>query len=219
VLTANETELVAFHEWTLRVRPPSSGNGLGLIVLLHGWTGNEDVMWVFAHKLPRDRWVISPRGPIPADGGYGWTPNRLGIETPIDDFLAACASLNRLISVWEQEHALPPIPADLVGFSQGAALAYSFSLIYPEKIDKVAGLAGFLPSRASRYFSSRPLSGKHVLIAHGTRDETVPIQAAEEAVRGLELAGARVDYCVSDVGHKLGSACLHALDEFFIARG
>jgi phospholipase/carboxylesterase len=219
VPTANDIRLITFHEWTLRVRPPAEGNGRGLIVLLHGWTGNEDVMWVFAHKLPRDYWIISPRGPVRADDGYGWTLNRLGIETPIDDFLPACASIDRLISSWGQENGLPSMPADLIGFSQGAALIYSFSLSYPEKVGKAAGLAGFLPSEATRTFGGRPLLGKRIFVAHGTLDETVPITAAEAAVKGLQLAGAHVDYCISEVGHKLGSACLRALDEFFTAPG
>jgi phospholipase/carboxylesterase len=195
------------------------GNGGGLIVLLHGWTGDENVMWVFAGKLPRDAWIISPRGTVPAPSGYGWTANRQGIDTPIEQFAPACDALERLIDAWSSAQNISPTPVSLVGFSQGAALAYSFALIKPQKVGKIAGLAGFLPAGAERNFESLPLHGKRVFVAHGSRDETVPLQSAEQAIAGLERAGAAVKTCVSTTGHKLSADCMRGLGEFFSARG
>jgi phospholipase/carboxylesterase len=135
------------------------------------------------------------------------------------EFLPACTAIDALIAGWKGDHQLGELPVTLVGFSQGAALAYAYTLVYPEKVSRTAGLAGFLPAGAERYFAGCPLSGKQIFIAHGTRDDTVPIGAAERAVHGLEEAGAQVEYCTSDMGHKLSSRCLHSLEQFINAPG
>lgn len=217
---ANETQIASFRDWTLRFRSPEVEGGRGLIVLLHGWTGNENVMWVFAHKLMPDHWIIAPRGLIKADGGgYGWAVHRQGVDTTVDQFAPACQALHTLIQDWQTTHDLDPADLILIGFSQGAALAFSYALLYPGQVVALAGLAGFLPQGAGEYLPARPLNGRKVFIAHGTRDDTVPISFAKEAVEGLEKAGAEVTYCETDATHKLGAACLRGLNQFFSGRG
>jgi predicted esterase len=54
-----------------------------------------------------------------------------------------------------------------------------------------------------------------VFVAHGTRDELVPIERGRHTVQTLEQAGAQVTYCEDDVGHKLSAACFRALEAFF----
>ncbi len=103
----------------------------------------------------------------------------------------------------------------LVGFSQGTALSYTFALMYPERVTSVAGLSGFLPEGAIDLVSSRPLLGKRIFIAHGTRDELVSVERARLAVELLKQAGAQVTYCEDDVGHKLSMSCFHGLQAFF----
>jgi phospholipase/carboxylesterase len=176
-------------------------------------------MWVFAGKLPRDGWVISPRGTVAAPTGFGWIANRQGVETPIEQFFPACDSIDRLIDAWSAAQNLPASPVNLVGFSQGAALSAAYALVHPGKIGKVALLAGFLPSNAQRYLDGQPLQGKQFYVAHGSRDDTVPKNYADIAVERLQLAGAQVDYCISDVGHKLGAECMRGLGSFFSDRG
>jgi phospholipase/carboxylesterase len=187
-------------------------------LLLHGWTGDENVMWVFAGKIPRGDWVISPRGIVSAPTGYGWVANRQGVEAPIESFFTACDALDRLIDAWSAAQNLPSLPINLVGFSQGAALSAAYALVHPGKVGKVALLAGFLPTNAQRYLEPRPLDGKQIYVAHGSRDDTVPLSYAETAVESLQKAGAQVDYCVSDVGHKLSAECMNRLGSFFSAR-
>ncbi len=217
--TATDTTLVHFQDWTLRARSPEESPGSSLTLLLHGWTGDENVMWVFAGKLPRDGWVISPRGMVAAPAGFGWIANRQGIETPIEQFFPACDAIDRLIDAWSTDQNLPSMPVNLVGFSQGAALSAAYALVHPGKIGKVALLAGFLPANAQRYLDAKPLQGKLIYVAHGSRDHTVPQIFADTMVERLQIAGARVDYCISDVGHKLGAECMRGLGDFFSDRG
>ena len=79
----------------------------------------------------------------------------------------------------------------------------------------VAGLSGFLPNQFEQYSQSLPIREIPVLLAHGTRDELVPVEKARQAVEQLTRAGARVDYCEDNVGHKLSATCFRSLEVFF----
>jgi phospholipase/carboxylesterase len=171
-------------------------------------------MWVFAHHFPKDAWILAPRGLYQSpDSGYGWTETRSGLLATIQDFLPAVEHVSEWVKAWVNQE-LPSAKLTLIGFSQGAALSYCIGLINPQMIDSIAGLAGFLPIGSDAYAQYRPLNNTPVFVAHGTRDETVPINRARQAVLILKDAGAKVTYCESDVGHKLGANCLHSLDEF-----
>ena len=107
------------------------------------------------------------------------------------------------------------ILSNFVGFSQGAALAYTFALLYPEGVSSLAGLSGFLPDGALTLAKGQPLKRKPIFLAHGTQDELVPVKRARQAVKLLEQAGAQVTYCEDDVGHKLSVSCFRGLESFF----
>jgi phospholipase/carboxylesterase len=100
----------------------------------------------------------------------------------------------------------------MVGFSQGAAFSYAFALDNPQRVDRLASLAGFLPSEADHL---APLSSIPIFVAHGTEDETVPVCMARSARSSLEAAGVKVTYCESETGHKLGANCAKQLRKFF----
>ncbi len=201
--------------FTLRQRVPAGPGPHRLILMLHGWTGDEDVMWIFAARLPPDAWLVAPRGLYPAaPGGYGWTPAAVGAGL---DLLAFRPAVERLLA-WLRPENFPGAALDgfdVLGFSQGAALGFSLGLLYPARVRALAGLSGFLPSGAAELAPARPLAGKFAFLAHGTRDETVPVGRARQARDLLAQAGADVSYCEDDVGHKLSATCFRSLEYFF----
>jgi len=88
-----------YNGWTMRVRH-AVGEPARLILLLHGWTGDENSMWVFAHKFPENLWIAAPRAPHSAEGGwYSWRalpPGAWGLPT-LSDLKPAADSLIRLV--------------------------------------------------------------------------------------------------------------------------
>lgn len=214
--TESESELIHTGEWIYRLRRPSRTDSQQITLLLHGWTGTEDVMWVFARHSFRDSWVLSPRGLFSSsEGGYGWTSTRSGLQATLQEFLTAVQKVNDWLWQWIQNRGILHPQISLVGFSQGAALAYSYGLVHLHPVRAIAGLSGFVPMGSESYISMSPLHGVPVFIAHGTKDETVSVERAREGSTILEQAGAKVTYCESPVGHKLGVNCMHALEEFF----
>ncbi len=203
--------------FTLRQRLPDGTGPYPLMLLLHGWTGDEDSMLVFAGKLPPAAWLVAPRGLYAAtQGGYSWSPPRTRKGWPgLDDFRPAVQALLELLTPAHFPGAALD-RVDLVGFSQGTALAYAFALIQPQRVRAVAGLSGFLPDGVATFLGSeKPLQGKPVFVSHGAQDDIVPIDMARRSVEFLQQAGAEVTYCEDEAGHKLGADCFSALGSFF----
>jgi phospholipase/carboxylesterase len=212
---STETTIINVGGWTFRQRNPDGNDPQRILLLLHGWTGDENSMWIFTPRLPKSYLIISPRGIFNTPfGGYGWQENSVMGWPKAGDFQASIEALLDMVDSLD----FPGINHerfDLMGFSQGAALAYVLALMYPDRIDKLAGLSGFLPEGLASEIEAEPLQGRKVFVAHGQKDEMVPISRARYVVQGMKDAGADVLYCEEDVGHKLSSGCFRGLEEYF----
>ena len=213
----SDADLITFHNWTLRVRPASQ-EPVRLLLLLHGWTGDENSMWIFTRNFPPDYWVIAPRAPHTADpSGYSWRAPQGGQRgwPTFEDFRPSADSLIALIDDYAARQNLDAGQFDVIGFSQGAALTNVLALLYPERIRRAGVLSGFIPIGSESLIEKHGLSGKPFFVAHGTLDEMVKIEYARQSVAMLERAGASVTFYEDEIGHKLGANGLHALEEFF----
>lgn len=214
--TATNTELLEFNGWTMRVRVASIANPR-LLVMLHGWTGDENSMWVFARRLPADFWIIAPRAPHAAEPqGFSWRPPQASTfgRPSLETLFPAAEGLIRLIDEYSAAVKVDAIHFDVMGFSQGAAMTNVLGLLYPQRVRKMGVLAGFVPAGLDDHIARKPLTGKNIFVAHGTQDEMVPIDRARASMELLEQAGATITYCEDEVGHKLSSNCLLALETY-----
>jgi phospholipase/carboxylesterase len=174
-------------------------------------------MWVFAGRLPSEARMVAPRGLYSTPlGGFGWH-EQTGARWPLmADFEAPMLRLNALV----EDFILAPTEDNrvhLVGFSQGAAMAYAFALTHPQKVASIAALSGFSPQDAGDLTADSPLHGKPVFITHGSEDELVPLDRARLAAEMCRKAGAQVTFCEDRVGHKLGASCYRGLAAFYQA--
>ena len=216
--TVPETQLIQFEDWTLRIRE-SEGPNAKLMLLIHGLTGDENSMWVFARDLPANYWIVAPRAPYTADaGGYSWRASQFGnLDEPgLDWFRQSAEVLIHLVDSYSASVGREADSSifDVMGFSQGAGMCNVLTFLHPQRIHKTGILAGFVPSGLEELVSQRPLEGKPYFVAHGTKDETVTVERARASVALLELAGATVTYCEDDVAHKVSMTCLRALKQF-----
>ena len=218
-----EGETVEYNGWTLKVRNPEGDGPHPVLIMVHGWKGNEDVMWIFSPRIPKEYLILAPRGLKESpDGGYGWHVHQEGELPTVDEYRPSAAKLLELIQqLGSEQHRTfwngraDFLNANFMGFSQGAALCGVFALLYPERVGKLACLAGYLPENVSELTASKPLMGKDIFVAHGTQDDVVPIERARQAVEVFEQAGARVIFCEDDIGHKLSADCFRGLGEYF----
>lgn len=214
--TVPDTQLIQFEGWTLRVKE-SPHSTLRLLLLIHGVTGDENSMWVFAHDLPKGYWIVAPRAPHKAEeGGYSWRSAQFGnLDGPSLEWLGESAgALIRLVNAYCASAGIDSSDFDVMGFSQGAAMSNVLAFLYPQRIRKTAILSGFVPNGLEELISQRPLEGKPIFVAHGTKDETVTVDRARASIALLEQAGAVVTYCEDNVAHKVSVNCLRSLKEF-----
>jgi len=218
VQTVPDTQLIEFEGRTLRIRE-SPDPSPRLLLLIHGLTGDENVMWVFARDLPAHYWMVAPRAPHTAQpSGYSWRPPPFEtMDGPsLEQLKQNAEALIRLVDAYAASVGIEASTFDVMGFSQGAAMSNVLAFLYPNRVGKTGILAGFIPHGLEELVSQRPLEGKSFFVAHGTKDERVTVERARSSVALLEQAGAEVTYCEDDVAHKVSLNCLRALKEFFL---
>jgi phospholipase/carboxylesterase len=216
----NNTHPLEYNDWTMRVRHASL-EPARFMLLLHGWTGDENSMWIFTRKFPDDLWIAAPRGLHSSEqGGYSWRPLQSlqdedwGLPT-LSDLKPAADALIRLVDDLSASVNVDAAKFEVAGFSQGGALVNVLTLLYPQRIHKAAVLSGFMPDGADDLIERRVLDGKQFFVAHGEQDNLVPFERCQRSIELLEQAGAEVTFCDADVGHKLSVDCLRGLEAFF----
>lgn len=222
--TQTTTETLEFNGWTLRVRPAGEGESPRLLVMIHGLTGDENSMWVFARRFPPRYHILAPRAPHAAKPqGFSWRPDPLTVEEAqanlnkrpgLEVLRSSAEALIHLIDQYSASVKVEAREFDAIGFSQGGAMVSVLGMLYPDRVRKMGILAGFVPSGLDAHIKGNALKGKHVFVAHGTLDEMVPIDRARASMELLEQAGASLTYCEDDVAHKLSSNCLRALEDY-----
>ena len=179
----NNTELITFQKWTLRVRPARKKTPR-LLLLLHGWTGDENSLWVFVRNFPEDYWIVAPRAPyilktlmeVILGGRYklGFLITRRGRLSPtLERLRPAAETLIPLIDSYPPENNIQASQFDLIGFSQGGVLANTISILHPERTCRAAILPALSHQDAESILQESTLKGKAFFVAHGTLDETV----------------------------------------------
>jgi phospholipase/carboxylesterase len=216
VLTGSESFLADEGGWTFRVKPALSKPPASLIILMHGWTGDENSMGIFSRGLESSV-CLFPRAPIKLENGFAWVETQTIHSAQLQDFWPVAQALFEEISRWINTYQLNDLPVYLAGFSQGAAMALTLAIRYP-LFQRTAILSGFLPEGGVDYLLNHALVGKEFLIAHGRLDDIVPVDLARETFQALDRAGAAVDYCEEEVGHKLSKHCFDRLKAFLTRR-
>jgi phospholipase/carboxylesterase len=176
-----------------------------VVVMLHGWGGDESAMWLFKQAIPAHAAIVTPRAPLAlGNGGYAWfyRNDPLHLSNP-DSLLEAIAKLEHFLTSLPQLYPVDPTRLLLIGFSQGGAVSNSLVMARPELVIGIALLSGMgfeLPELIPRAMS---LAGLPVFIAHGIRDAIVPLSAAQRACETYIQLGAKVTYGEYNVGHKM----------------
>lgn len=188
-----------------------------MVVMLHGWGGDESSMWIFSRLIPPGAAIFTPRAPIELTTGSGaiWfrhTESRLhpspaGLQESVTRLGHFIVSL---------PHLYPVDPARLVllGFSQGATVGNTLTITQPGVAMALASLAGTVP--AGEVIPCRPntLAGLPVFMAHGEKDTLIPLKAARQARETMNQLGATVTYGEYSVGHKVNNQALDDLQHW-----
>ncbi|HLF53140.1 alpha/beta hydrolase [Flavobacterium sp.] len=178
-----------------------------LLLLLHGYGSNEADLFSFAEELPEDCYVISARAPYDMQyGSYAWYAiNFDADENKFSDHDQARTSRDIIATFVDELIANYPIDANnvsLIGFSQGAILSYAVALSYPEKIQKVVGMSGYLNlDIVTDNYQNNDFSNLKIFVSHGTADQVIPIDWDRKTPAILENLGIKTTYKEYPIGH------------------
>ena len=178
-----------------------------LILLLHGYGSNEEDLFSFAGQLPEEYYIISARAPyhIPPYGNAWYAINFDSDMNKFSDDNQAIESRELIVKFIDELIDQYPIDAQkvtLLGFSQGAILSYSIALTYPEKIDRVIALSGYLNMDIiDKGFNTNDISKLRFFISHGVVDQVIPVDWARKAPEVLKDLKLDVEYHEYPVGH------------------
>ena len=120
-----------------------------LLILLHGYGSNEQDLFSFSEELPDQFLIISAQAPINMQpGSYAWYDiNFDRINGKFSDLKQAKESIDKIavfIDIIKEKYKTDVAQTFLLGFSQGAILSYSLSFFYPNKVQNVIALSGYI---------------------------------------------------------------------------
>lgn len=178
-----------------------------LLLLLHGYGSNEADLFSFATELPDEYYIISARAPYDLQyGSFAWyainfdaDENKFSdIEQAVESRELVVGFLNELV----QKYPIDKENVTLVGFSQGSILSYAIALSYPEKVQKVAALSGYInPKMAVENYAANDLSALKIFASHGSVDQVIPVEWARKVTPFLDNLGIANVFKEYPVGH------------------
>jgi phospholipase/carboxylesterase len=189
-----------------RIRDPASATDgrPPLLLLLHGVGSNELAMAALAPSFdPRFLIDFTPDGPLidVAEARAGWD--------------RAVAFVNEAVEVLGAD----PERVFLAGFSQGGIVSLAAMLTAPEKVAGAVCMSGRLPPELLPFAADADrLRGKPILIVHGTRDQTLPVDYGRRAASTLAGLPLEVEYRELDLGHTTSPESIALVDDWLAAR-
>lgn len=177
------------------------------LILLHGYGSNEEDLFSFASELPEEYYVISVRAPYDLMyGSYAWYAiNFDANENKFSDLDQARSSRDLIVNFIDEcitKYAIDAENVNLIGFSQGAILSTAIALSYPEKINRVIALSGYIDlGIATENFKEKEVSKVKFFVSHGVVDQVIPVDWARKTKPVLESLGINVTYKEYPIGH------------------
>lgn len=178
-----------------------------LLLLLHGYGSNEEDLFSFATELPEEYYVISARAPYDMTyGSYAWYAiNFDADENKFSDIGQAQQSRDLIANFIDElvaTYAIDSNNVTLIGFSQGSILGYAVALSYPQKVQRLVAMSGYLNTEiAVDHFATNDFTNLKIFASHGTVDQVIPVDWARKSIPVLEEMGISVVYKEYPVGH------------------
>ncbi|MFK8060663.1 MAG: alpha/beta hydrolase [Polaribacter sp.] len=176
-----------------------------LLILLHGYGSNEQDLFSFAEELPNDFLIISAQAPNSMGfGSYAWYAiNFDDVNGKFSDLKQAKESIDKIavfIDEIKTKFNTNPDKTFLLGFSQGAILSYSLSFFYPNKVQNVIALSGYVNNDLLPETISKEIKTDYYA-SHGTVDQVLPVDWARKSKPFLDNLGLNCEYSEYPVGH------------------
>ena len=187
-------------------RPSSLEENAPLLILFHGYGSEENDLFSFAAELPEELFVISVRAPYPMQphGNAWYAINFDADQGKWSDNEQAIQSRDLIATFIDQAIANYPVNKDsvsLLGFSQGCILSYAVALTYPEKINNIIALSGYVNEDLFEVKDANAYKHLNFYCSHGSVDQVIPVDWARQAPKYLSTLNIKHQFSEFPVGH------------------
>lgn len=193
-----------------------------LLILLHGYGSNMEDLFSFADELPDDFLIISAQAPNEMGyGGFAWYAiNFDAVNGNFSDLKQAKSSIDVIASFIDEtkeKYQTNPEKTFLLGFSQGAILSYSLSFFYPNKVQYVIALSGYINQELLPKEISKEIKTDYY-ISHGSVDQVLPVDWARKSSAFLKNLGFKNVYSEYNVGHGVAPQNFYSFKNWILER-
>ncbi|MFJ2046401.1 alpha/beta hydrolase [Paenibacillus taichungensis] len=194
------------YSLTYEVRLPSNYNTeqqYPVIFALHGMGSDEQDMLRLMEPLQSNFIIVAVRGPIVQGSGYAFFQIK-SIGNPVRElFDASVQGLQQLMVDLSAKYAIDPARRYIAGFSQGAIMAMTLSLIMGDAIKGIVAMSGYIPQFVKDEYKIQPNSELSVFISHGDQDHLFPLQLGEDNASFFREQTNNVTYVPYHGGHQV----------------
>ena len=174
-----------------------------LLILLHGYGSNEQDLFSFAEELPNQLLIVSAQAPYSMGfESYAWYAiNFDDANGKFSDLAQARESIDKIgLFIDEIKGKYKTNKTFLLGFSQGAILSYSLSFFFPNKVQHVIALSGYINTELLPENISSEIKTDYYC-SHGSVDQVLPVEWARKSKPFLDNLGFKNDYSEYNIGH------------------
>lgn len=195
-----------------------------LLIMLHGYGSDENDLFSFSSELPEELFIISLKAPYSLEPfGHAWYAINFDSDqnkwSNTEQAIKSRDLVTKFIDEAIQHYPVKKDNITLLGFSQGTVLCYAVALMYPEKVQNIIALSGYidkdlLPVQAD-------VNGyKHLdfYCSHGSEDQVIPVDWARKAQPFLNSLNIKNKYSEFPVGHGVAPQNFYEFKEWLMKR-
>ncbi|WP_299839315.1 alpha/beta fold hydrolase [uncultured Tenacibaculum sp.] len=183
--------------------PKTAVENPNVLILLHGYGSHENDLFSFAEELPDELLIISARAPFEMGyGGYAWYAINFDANNEkFSDVAQASDSVDKIAEfIDEIKRKYNTKKTFLLGFSQGAILSFGLSFRYPNKVDHVIALSGYLLEDLIPNEITADITTDYY-VSHGLVDQVIPFTWAKKTPDFLNNLNLLNEFHEYPVGH------------------
>ncbi|WP_262496213.1 alpha/beta hydrolase [Hanstruepera neustonica] len=188
-------------------KPSSLSENAPLLIMCHGYGSDENDLFSFASELPDELFIISLRAPhrLQPFGNAWYAINFDADQGKWSDDEQAKESRDKIAEFIDYACSKYPVNSNnvtLLGFSQGTILSYAVALTFPEKVNNIIALSGYInPNIIPDDVATKNYTNLHFYCSHGSADQVIPVEWARKAPQFLEALSIDYTYSEFPVGH------------------
>ena len=188
-------------------KPKTESTKAPALILLHGYGSDENDLFSFAEELPDELFIISAKAPYTMQpfGNAWYAIHWDNNDGKFSDDLQAINSRDLIVDFIDEiieNYPVDPENINLLGFSQGSILSYAVALSYPNKINNVIALSGYVNQGILKEgFENNDFSKLDFYCSHGSVDQVIPVEWARKTKPFLDKLNIKNAYSEFPVGH------------------